>query len=193
MKKTLAIQKKCIAILLSLIIILSFSSFALAETPTPEPSALPSPPIVVETPVPVPETPAPVLTQEQIINGYIKTICEEYGVEPEIVQSIVYYESRYDPQAKNGQFVGLMQVSKSLFAKRATKLGVTDFYDPYSNILLGVDFLAELITTYKSVDLALMLYSMNWKEAFAMHKRGQINNYASLVLKRAKVLKQGVT
>lgn len=190
MNRTPAVYLKTIALLLVVCFCLASMSPSVAETPVIQAE----PPVIQIEPAPQPTpVPTPVPTQEEIINGYIETICEQYGVEPEIVQSMVYYESRYDPKAKNGQYVGLMQISKTGFKARAKALGVTDFYDPYSNILLGTDFLAELINTYGDVDLALMLYSMNWKDAFAMHKKGKVNNYAYLVLKRAEELKQGVT
>ena len=97
-------------------------------------------------------------TKEEIINGYIKEICLSYNMEPEFVQALVYQESRYDIKAKNQGCVGLMQINTYYHADRAKRLGVTDFYDPYGNILLGVDYLSELFHRYKDPRMVLRVY-----------------------------------
>jgi hypothetical protein len=135
-------------------------------------------------------------SQTGIINSYIQDICSEYStkghiIEPELVQSIVFHESRYKPSAKNGSCVGLTQISTYWHADRAEKLGITDFYDPYSNILLCVDFLSELFNDYDDPVLVLMLYNMKRSTAFAMYNQGRESEYARKVLAGAKQLKEG--
>ena len=97
-------------------------------------------------------------TKEEKINGYIREICSQYNMEPEFVQGLVYQESRYDIYAKNQSCVGLMQINTYYHADRAKRLGITDFYDPYSNILLGVDYLSELSNRYKDPRMVLRVY-----------------------------------
>ena len=82
-----------------------------------------------------------------------------------------------------------MQISTYWHAERAAKLGITDFYDPYSNILLGVDFLSELTDQYKDPKLVLMLYNMKRSTAFELYKQGKVSKYATSVLNRASQLK----
>jgi soluble lytic murein transglycosylase-like protein len=138
---------------------------------------------------PIAQTSPP--TQEEIINGYVHTICAQYNVDPELVESIIYFKSRYQPNEKTGDCLGLMQVSKRWHMDRAERLGVTDFYDPYSNILLGVDYLSELFNTYHDPALVLMLYNMNHNTAFALYKQGKVSDYARSVLTRMNELKAG--
>lgn len=104
---------------------------------------------------------------------------------------MIYQESRYDPKAKNGNCLGLMQVSSYWHKNRASKLGVSDFYDPYSNILLGVDYISELYTKYKDIRLVLMMYNMDNNTALRLYKNGQISDYAKTVISRAEKYKKG--
>lgn len=133
------------------------------------------------------------ISQEEQIKIFIKEVCSMYdNVEPELVMSVVYHESRFKPEAVNGNCVGLMQVSTYWHSDRATRLGVTDFYDPYSNILLGVDYISELTESYGDTALVLMLYNMKHDTAFDMFGRGEISSYAKSVLEKAKEYKGGV-
>lgn len=132
-----------------------------------------------------------VLSDRQKINGYVQTISSLYNIDPELVKSIIQQESEYLPRATNGDCLGLMQVSHRWHSKRAADLGINDFYDPYSNILLGVDYLAELFASYKDPSLVLMLYSMDHKTAFKMYSEGKISGYAKTVLARAEVYRKG--
>lgn len=138
------------------------------------------------------KTALPTLTKEEKINNYIKGICRKYNVEPELVQSIVWHESGYKSDAKNGDCLGLMQISTRWNVDRAKRLGVVDLYDPYSNILVGVDLLSELFLKYKDKELVLMLYSMNHNSAFALHKQGKVTKYVTSVLSRCESLKKEV-
>lgn len=131
------------------------------------------------------------LTQRDIINRHVLSIARQYNMKPELIMSIIQQESEYNPKAKNGNCLGLMQVSSYWHKDRASKLGVTDFYDAYSNILVGVDYISELMTTYKDIRLVLMLYNMNHDTAISMYKNGQISNYAKTILARAEKYEKG--
>lgn len=132
------------------------------------------------------------LSKEETINIHVKEVCKKYNMEPEFIESIIYHESRYNPKATNGDCVGLMQISKRWHKERAKKLGVTNFYDPYSNILLGTDYLSELFKIHKDPNLVLMVYNMNNNRALALYKDGKVSYYARSVLTRYVELKQGV-
>lgn len=129
------------------------------------------------------------------IEDIINKVCSSYKgsmVTPDLVMSIIQRESEYNPKAKNGNCVGLMQVSTYWHSKRAEDLGVTDFYDPYSNILLGVDYLVELTDKNKSLELSLMLYSMKHDDAINLYNKGIITEYAKTILKNRDKYKKGV-
>lgn len=133
------------------------------------------------------EASEPVLkTEEDRINDYICFICEGYrNVTPELIKSVIVSESSYNPKAKNGDHIGLMQISKRWHNNRAIKLGVEDLYDPYGNILVGTDYLDELIgSSNGDIVLALMIYNMGYQEAYRMYSNGQISHYASTILSR---------
>lgn len=181
------IQKLCIKTVVLLILFMSFGfSDVVYANKTP-------------TTMPVVQMEEPERTQikkmktepNEPINSYIRNICNQYNVEPELVMSIVFHESRYRPEAKNGNCIGLMQVSTRWHSDRAARLGVKNFYDPYSNILLGVDYLSELLDKYKDPALVLMLYNMKHETAMKMYSDGKISNYARSVLAMAEEIKKG--
>lgn len=133
------------------------------------------------------------IDEHDSINGHVRKVCSLYNnkVSPELVASIIKHESDYNPKETTGNCVGLMQVSTYWQAERAKKLGVTDFYDPYGNILIGVDYLVELTNTYKDPKLVLMLYNMKHDTAFKMYREGKVSRYAKSVLAKAEDYQKG--
>ena len=143
---------------------------------------------IVEEPIveePIVEEPK---TKEQTIDGYVDDICKIYKVKPSLIKSIIWQESRYEADAinYNRTCFGLMQVSAYWHQDRMLRLGVHDLFDPYSNILVGVDYLSELLEKYGDIELVLMLYSMPHKQAFTLHKKGESSEYVKSVLSRVK-------
>ena len=132
-----------------------------------------------------------VLTPEDTINQYVFEVCSSYeNIDPYIVQSIIYHESSYNPKATNGYCHGLMQIYEKWHIARMDKLGVTDLYDPKSNIKVGVDILNDYyIYNGESIELALMLYNMNHNTAFEMYATGEVSSYAISVLDMASELR----
>lgn len=134
------------------------------------------------------------LTQEQIIDKTVEDICKLYTkVDPYIVKSMIWHESRYNPNAKSsGGAIGLMQVVPKWHKDRMDYHGVTDLTDIYGNILVGVDYLNDLYRLNGSdTALVLMLYNMNHTKAYEMHANGQISSYAKSVMERAEQLRNG--
>lgn len=131
-------------------------------------------------------------SEHETINNYVREISAKYNIDPELIMSIIQEESEYNPKATNGNCLGLMQMSSYWHAKRAIQLGVTNFYDAYSNILLGVDYISELITQYKDISLVLMLYNIDHATAFRLHAEGKVSSYAKEVMTRADGYKKGV-
>lgn len=137
----------------------------------------------------------PVLSERELIDKYIYELSAQYQVDDKLIHSIVWHESRYDPDAvaSNGVCLGLMQVCTTWHTSRAERLGVTDFKDIRGSLMLGIDYISELLQqTNGDVGLTLMLYNMNHKEAYALHSKGQLSTYATSVLLRAEELRQGV-
>lgn len=128
-----------------------------------------------------------------MIDSYIEAICANYTIDPELVKSVVWHESRYNPDAtsNHGVDVGLMQVSKRWHGKRALELGVLDMQDAYGNLVVGIDYLDELIRLNKDTSLALMVYNMGPAKASELWANGKISGYAKSVMARARKLNSG--
>lgn len=141
-------------------------------------------------PVPIKEL-IPRLDGEAEYLGIIQTITDLYpNVDPDLIRAMIWHESRFQPNVHNGRCVGLMQVSTKWHADRAEKLGVTDFYDPYSNILLGVDYIDEVIADCGDVGLALMIYNGD-SRAYDLYSVGELSSYADGILTMMRELKGG--
>lgn len=119
---------------------------------------------------------------------YIEIICQERGICPELVEAIIERESGWDPEAVNGDCIGLMQVSEKWHRERMERLGVTDLTDPYDNILVGVDYLSELSGKYE-VGLALMIYNGD-SRAESLWRAGKTSDYATWILERSAQLER---
>lgn len=158
------------------------------QTKTYEPIPAPQPKKIVAKKKTTTQKASP---DKETINKYVREICAKYKLEPELIMSMITQESGYRPTAQNGNCLGLMQVSSRWHAKRAAKLGVTNFYDPYGNILLGVDYVSELLQKYKDPSFVLMIYNMGPAGASKMYKQGKISNYAKTILARAEQYKKG--
>lgn len=123
---------------------------------------------------------------------YAYEIGEMYGICPELIVSIIEPESGGDPNAvsPNGA-IGLMQVVPIWHWDRMERLGVTDLYDPYSNILVGVDYLAELARDYQDLPLVLMCYNEGpLQEVFGKYESGLISEYAQAIMQRSSELQR---
>lgn len=101
---------------------------------------------------------------EEVIRNIISDIRENYeydNVSTELVLSLCHSESTFNRYAKSSANCrGLMQLNPKWHIARMIKLGVTDMYDPYGNILLGMDYLSELIKCTNGDEyLAIMLYN----------------------------------
>lgn len=132
-----------------------------------------------------------ILSEEKTIDEFVDDIVLKYpNVSSSLVKSVIWHESRYNPEAVNYNETcfGLMQISSYWHKDRMERLGVKDLFDPYGNILVGVDYLSELIDKYEDPAFALMLYNMRHDTAFKLYKQGKISDYAKSVIERATQL-----
>ena len=128
-------------------------------------------------------------TEEYI--SYIEGVCETYDVSPELVQSLIFYESSWCTAvtSPSGNHIGLMQVSPSSHRARMKRLGCTDMTNGYQNIMVGVDYLAELFAEYHDPAMVLdayngQLHSEEWYDA------GNISKYSEKILNYAEELEK---
>lgn len=136
--------------------------------PETQPTAPETQPTAPETQPTVPETqPAQPTGSIRVTNvalssdltQYTLNLCSQYGVDSSVIFSVMYHESHFNAGATSGSGAqGLMQIIPRYSASRMAKLGVTNLYDPASNILVGIDLLAEYYHTYGSWNQALTAY-----------------------------------
>ena len=102
----------------------------------------------------------------------ISKASRRYDVDPALIKAVIEVESDFNPRAKSKAGAkGLMQ----LMPATAKGLGVTDIYDPTSNIEGGVKHLKSLLTRFKrDVPLALAAYNAGEK---SVRKYGTIPPY----------------
>jgi len=94
------------------------------------------------------------------LEAYTEEVAEAYGLDPAVVYAVMYTESRFQADAvgDNGESLGLMQIKAKWHQERMARLGVTDLLEPQQNILVGCDFLAELLAEYGDMYTALTVY-----------------------------------
>ena len=110
----------------------------------------------VFTPLPVPP-PVPQGTVSPPYRELVSEAASRYGVDAELITSVIAVESNFDPKAvsrKNAR--GLMQ----LLPETAARLGVKDVFDPKENIDAGTRYLRDLLQMYNN-DLVLTLAAYN--------------------------------
>lgn len=95
------------------------------------------------------------------IQLHIARLCEEHHIDPAIVIGVIEHESTFNASAvgDNGNSLGLMQIQPQWHKERMERLGCDDLLDPYQNVTVGVDILAELIERYEDTERALMVYN----------------------------------
>jgi hypothetical protein len=93
----------------------------------------------------------------QDLNQVINTISDRHHIDPDFISSVIHAESGFNPRAvspKGAQ--GLMQ----LMPGTASKLGVSNAFDPSANVEGGTRYLTELLQRYNfDVIKALAAYN----------------------------------
>lgn len=129
------------------------------------------------------DVPLDIELQAHIINK-----CGAYEIEPAIVFAMIERESTFqsDVVGDSGKSFGLMQVQKRWHEERMERLGVTDLLNPYQNVTVGIDYLAELMNRGNGVDWALAAYNAGATGA----NKGYGESYAIDVLERSETIKE---
>ena len=118
--------------------------------------------------------------------------CEETGIQYELALAVIWQETDFrNITGDGGDSAGYMQVQETWHKDRMERRGVTDLFDPYSNFLVGCDYLAELIEKGRGLEWALMAYNGGPTYANDMKKAEKISQYAKNVLNYMDFLKDG--
>lgn len=120
---------------------------------------------------------------------YIEYVCEQKDICPEFVQALIEQESNWKPDARNGDCVGLMQISEYWHRDRMERLGVENLTDPYDNVLVGIDYLQELFRRYEDPAMVLMIYNGD-SRAWDYWETGEMSEYAAKILESAAELER---
>lgn len=125
------------------------------------------------------------------LQDHIFALCDEAGIDPELVLAIIRKESNYeiDILGDKGRSKGLMQIQERWHTDRMEKLGVTDLLDPYQNVAVGIDLLKQLFGMNKSVEWVLMAYNGGPGYANKKFNAGIVTNYVTTVLEYKGELK----
>jgi hypothetical protein len=92
---------------------------------------------------PVAEQADPTIEMEMTYEQIFQEIAPQFGLDWRLMAELAYQESRMDRWAiGRDSDLGLMQIIPSTWDEWAPKMGVTDPFDPYSNILVAAAYLA---------------------------------------------------
>lgn len=129
-------------------------------------------------------------TENRDVIRITEDIGSQYGICPELLQAIIFYESSNRPEVRNKTGdIGYMQVNTRWHWERMEKLGVSDLTDGYGNILVGTDYLAELAQLYGDPVRTLMEYNGD-SRAEEYTEAGKMSCYARKILKLSDKLER---
>lgn len=135
------------------------------------------------------ETAEPVVITEEV-QFWSQKYGREYGICPEVIQAIVWTESRCIPSAQSADksCKGLMQIKPSCHQERMEKLGVRNIFGVWENLKVGTDYLAEIAETEPDIGVALMIYNGSSPEKVEAGRQGKLSAYARQILEIAAEL-----
>lgn len=132
----------------------------------------------------------------EVAQVYLWSISRNAGVDYYTVLALIERESgyKYDSTGDNGNSKGLMQIYEKWHLDRMEEYGATDLYNPYDNMRVGVDFLAEIQGNYLESGgeaCVLMAYNMGATTAKKWWDKGVYStDYTRGILQRAQEIKQ---
>lgn len=95
------------------------------------------------------------------VQDIVEQAASEHGVDPTLINAMIWVESRFDPQAKSSAGArGLMQLMPSTAAYLAKRMGERSAraYDPKFNVRAGSLYLAEMIKKFGDEQQAVAAY-----------------------------------
>lgn len=121
-------------------------------------------------------------------------LCEKIGAQyhicPELLEAMIERESQGNASAvSSGGDVGLLQVNPKWHKDTMDKLGVTNLKDPYGNIMVAADYIAQLFEQYDDLPMVLMTYNGS-KDADQRWTIGAYTDYATQIMDRTAELER---
>ena len=125
---------------------------------------------------------------------YTYCVCKQYGVRYDLVVALIEKESGYkfDKVGDDGHSIGYMQIYEECHRDRMERLNVTDLMNPYQNVLVGIDYLSELIERYGTIQDALAAYNYGERGAKQhLWKNGiYVYEYNQTIMSRMKEIEE---
>ncbi len=126
---------------------------------------------------------------------FIVRECEKHHIDAAIIMAMIERESEFKADAigDNGHSHGLMQIQERFHLERMERLGVVDLLDPYQNVQVGIDYLAELLERYGDIEKALVAYNAGPTGAYNnWFSRGVYSSdYSRAVLESSQTITRG--
>lgn len=135
----------------------------------------------------------------EIVQVYLWCECKEYGVDYYMVLALIERESCYhwDKVGDNGNSKGYMQIYEKWHTELMEAEGVTDLFNPYQNIRVGLNCLREIQDKYlasSGENCVLMVYNMGESTAKKLWAKDIYSSaYSREVIARAQELRQELT
>lgn len=153
-------------------------------------------PVVITTSVVTTEPPKVTyfnVPLDKDLQDYIFEVCADYDVDPALVMAVIKKESGFkaDTLGDSGRSHGLMQIQPRWHQARADALNCSNLLNPYHNVTVGIDLLAELFSTGKSLEWVLMAYNGGPSYANKKVAAGIVSDYARTVIGYMNTFKKG--
>lgn len=121
------------------------------------------------------------------VRTHLYNLCAQYNISYPLMLALIETESGYkwDAESSDGSCKGYAMINDKWHQERMRKLGVTDIYNPYGNLDVAVDFLAELFSKYRDENIALMCYNCGESGAERLLQMGiESTAYSERILQR---------
>lgn len=128
------------------------------------------------------------------LQAHIVSTCEWYHIDPPIVFAVIWKESNFSASAvgDSGDSLGLMQIQEKWHRERMERLGCDDLTDPFQNVTVGIDILANHLYRYEGEpERALMAYNagVTGANTYWFSKGVYSTEYSRAVMAKAEELR----
>jgi len=131
------------------------------------------------------------------VQEYAWCVCKNYDADYAMILALIERETGYRNEiiGTSGE-VGYMQVTEKWHRDRMDRLNVDNLADPYMNILVGVDYITELMDQYQDAHLALSIYNRGFRNskgtgALDLWERGETSTeYSESIMNRAGEIRE---
>lgn len=126
-------------------------------------SATPAPPPAAAAPAYVPLAFVPAQSRVTSVDGLIAKYAAAYGVPEMLIRRVVQKESGYNPGARNGPFLGLMQIRHDTARSMGYRGSAEGLLDADTNLKYGVKYLrGAWLVAGRNADRAIRHYSRGY-------------------------------